>query len=152
MATTTQTVRTVAHGLEAGAERWPDRTAVEFGVGAYTYRDPRARGRMSAQAFADQGVKRGEPVLVMLDNTIEFVDAWLGLALIGAIQVPVNTAYIGEILRHQVKDSGASSMIVDDAYVGRIAALGDDRGELGRLLVVEGAPPSGQGGFAAEST
>src|SRR5690348_1009286 len=135
MATTTQTVRTVAHGLEAGAERWPDRTAVEFGVGAYTYRDLWSRGRMAAQAFADQGVKRGEPVLVMLDNTIEFVDAWLGLALIGAIQVPVNTAYIGEILRHQVKDSGAWLMLVDEAYAPRIEALGEDCGELSCVLI-----------------
>jgi len=89
---------------------------------------------------------------VMLDNSIEFVDVWLGLALIGAVQVPVNTEYLGEILRHQVKNSGATLMIVDEAYVGRIAALGDNRGVLRRLLVVEAAPPSGQGGFAAEST
>jgi len=71
----------------------------------------------------------------MLDNTIEFVDAWLGLALIGAIQVPVNTEYVGEILRHQVKDSGAWLMLIDEAYVPRVDALGTDRGDLRRLLV-----------------
>ncbi|HET7465893.1 MAG TPA: AMP-binding protein [Candidatus Dormibacteraeota bacterium] len=148
MATTVKTARTVAHVLETGAERWPDRTAIDFGVaafsqgsprnlgeapdfaGKYTYRDLWSRGRRAAQAFADQGVKPGEPVLVMLDNTIEFVDAWLGLALIGAIQVPVNTEYLGEILRHQVKNSGAWLMLVDEAYVPRIDALGEDRGDL----------------------
>ena len=107
MATTVKTARTVGQTIEAAAQRWPDRIGVDFGISSYTYRDLWSRARRAAAAFAAQGVKPGEAVLVMLDNTIEFVDAWLGLALIGAIQVPVNTEYVGEILRHQVKDSGA---------------------------------------------
>ena len=91
--------------------------------------------RRAASVFLDQGVKRGDPVLVMLDNTIEFIDAWLGLALVGAIQVPVNTEYLGQILRHQVKDSDAWLMLIDQAYVARVASLGKDPGSLRRLLV-----------------
>ncbi len=136
MATTVKTGRTVGQTIEAAAERWPDRIGVDFGTAAYTYRDLWARARRTAAAFAAQGVKPGEAVLVMLDNTIEFVDAWLGLALIGAIQVPVNTEYVGQILRHQVKDSGAWLMLIDQAYVSRVEALGADRGALRRLLVV----------------
>src|SRR6266702_224607 len=99
MATTVKTGRTVGQTIEAAAERWPDRIGVDFGTAAYTYRDLWARARRTAAAFAAQGVKPGEAVLVMLDNTIEFVDAWLGLALIGAIQVPVNTEYVGEAMQ-----------------------------------------------------
>ena len=139
MATTVRTGRTVAQTLESAADRWPDRTAIDFGIAAYTYRDLWSRARRAAAAFGGLGVKRGEVVLVMLDNTIEFIDAWLGLALVGAVQVPVNTEYLGEILRHQVKDSGAWLMLIDEAYVSRIEALGTDRGELRRLLVV-GSP------------
>ncbi len=136
MATTVKTGRTVGQTIEAAAQRWPDRIGVDFGVGAYTYRDLWSRARRAAAALAAQGVKPGEAVLVMLDNTIEFVDAWLGLALIGAIQVPVNTEYVGEILRHQVKDSGAWLVLIDQAYVSRVEALGADRGALRRLMIV----------------
>src|SRR6267378_2549657 len=118
---TVKTGRTVAQTIESAAQRWPDRIGVDLGIAAYTYRDLWSRARRAATAFATQGVKPGEAVLVMLDNTIEFVDAWLGLALIGAIQVPVNTEYLGEILRHQVKDSGACLMLIDAAYVERLA-------------------------------
>lgn len=130
MATTVKTARTVAQVLEAGARRWPDRTAIDVGIASYTYADLWSRGRRAATVFAAEDVKPGEPVLVMLDNTIEFIDAWFGLALLGAIQVPVNTEYIGEILRHQVKNSGARLMLIDEAYASRIEALGEDRGEL----------------------
>jgi carnitine-CoA ligase len=139
MATTVKTGRTVAQTIESAAERWPDRIGVDFGIAAYTYRDLWSRARLAAAAFAALGVKPGEAVLVMLDNTIEFVDAWLGLALIGAIQVPVNTEYVGEILRHQVKDSGAWLMLIDPAYVSRVEALGADRGAVRRLLVAGSA-------------
>lgn len=139
MATTVRTGRTVAQTIESAADRWPDRTAIDFGVASYTYRDLWSRARRAAAVFDALGVKRGQAVLVMLDNTIEFIDAWLGLALIGAVQVPVNTEYLGEILRHQVKDSGAWLMLIDEAYVSRIEALGEDRGELSCIRIASGS-------------
>ena len=141
MATTVRQARTVGRVLEAAAHAWPRKTALDLGSSTFTYSELWSRARRAAHALAAQGVQRGDAVLVMLDNSIEFVDAWLGLALIGAVEVPVNTEYLGEILRHQVKDSGASLMIVDEAYAGRIAALGDDRGALRRLLVVGRTEP-----------
>jgi carnitine-CoA ligase len=149
MATAVRPRRTVGRVLEAAAHAWAVKTAIDFGSATFTYSDLWSRARRAAAAFAGQGVRRGDAVLVMLDNSIEFVDAWLGLALVGAIQVPVNTEYVGEILRHQVKDSGASLMLVDEAYVERIAALGSDRGSLERLLVAGQA--RGLEGLGSES-
>src|SRR5438874_11568745 len=139
MATTVETGRTVGQTIEAAAERWPDRTGVDLGIASYTYRDLWSRARRAAAAFAAQGVRPGEAVLVMLDNTIEFVDAWLGLALIGAVQVPVNTEYRGEILRHQIENSGARLMLISAAYLKRLQALMPNVGMLERLLI-QGAP------------
>jgi crotonobetaine/carnitine-CoA ligase len=139
MATAVRARRTVSRVLESAVQAWPGKVAIDLGSAAYTYSDLWSRARRGASVFAAQGVRPGDAVLVMLDNTIEFVDVWLGLALIGAIQVPVNTEYIGEILRHQVKDSAASLMVVDHPYVERIARLDGDHGNLRRLLVSGGA-------------
>jgi carnitine-CoA ligase len=140
VATVVHSGRTVSSVLESAVAAWGGKTAIDFGEASFTYSELWGRARRAAAAFAGQGVKRGEPVLVMLDNTIQFVDAWLGLALIGAVQVPVNTEYIGAILRHQVKDSGAWLMLVDERYVERVARLGGDRGDLRKLLVSGKAP------------
>ena len=136
MATTVHAERTVGGVIESAADAWGDKVAIDFGETTYSYSDLWSRARRAAQVFVDQGVKRGDPVLVMLDNTIEFIDAWLGLALMGAVQVPVNTEYLGSILRHQVTDSEAWLMLVDERYMARISDLGADRGSLGRLLVL----------------
>jgi carnitine-CoA ligase len=144
VATAVRSGRTVRHVLESAAHAWAGRVAIDFGEAAYTYGDLWSRARRAAAVFADQGVQRGDPVLVMLDNTIQFVDAWLGLALLGAVQVPVNTEYLGAILGHQVLDSGAWLMLIDQAYVERVAELSAGRGGLRRLLVSGSAPvPAG---------
>jgi len=135
VATVVHAGRTVSNVLESAARAWGGKPAIDFGEASYTYSDLWSRARRAAAALAGQGVKRGDPVLVMLDNTIQFVDAWLGLALVGAVQVPVNTEYLGEILRHQIKDSGASLMLIDHRYVERLAQLEIDRGSLDHLLV-----------------
>ena len=43
----------------------------------------------------------------MLDNHPAFVLAWFALARLGAIEVPVNTAFVGASLRHVLTDSRA---------------------------------------------
>jgi crotonobetaine/carnitine-CoA ligase len=43
--------------------------------------------------------------------------AWFALSKLGAQEVPVNTAYAGSFLEHQVNISAATSMIVDVALL-----------------------------------
>ena len=58
-----------------------------------------------------------------MGNCREFVECWLGGLVLGALPVPINTAYSGEFLRHQLADSGAKLAITDDAGVGAIGPL-----------------------------
>jgi crotonobetaine/carnitine-CoA ligase len=138
MATATRTRRVVADALRQAAADWPDKTAVQFEDRGYSYAELWSRARRSAAALKTSGVTRGDAVLVMLDNAVEFVDAWLGLALLGAIQVPVNTEYRGEIMRHQIKNSGAKLMLLGAEFVERVDALRPDVGSLQKQLVVGG--------------
>jgi crotonobetaine/carnitine-CoA ligase len=137
MATATKVRRVAGDVLKRGASKWPARTAVTFERGGHSYAELWARARRAAASFKAAGVERGDAVLVMLDNSIEFVDAWLGLALIGAVQVPVNTEYRGEVMRHQIKDSGARLMLLDSAYIERIESLRPDLGSLERTLILD---------------
>ena len=127
--------RVVSRVLRAGAVAHPERVAVLFEDCGYTYAELWSRGLRAASALRTAGLGPGDAVLIMQENTIRFIDAWLGIALLGAIQVPVNTEYGGEILRHQVQNSGAALAVVEAAFVDRFDRLGDDLGALRRLLV-----------------
>ena len=39
--------------------------------------------------------------------------AWWGIVRGGAVAVPINTAYKGDYLRHQLADSGSTVLIVE---------------------------------------
>ena len=130
--------RVLSRVLRDRAAEHPDRVAVLFEDRGYTYGELWARARRAAAVLRAEGVGEGDAVLVMAENCIQFLDACFGIALLGAIQVPVNTEYRGEILRHQVANSGARLAVVAASFGERLEALGDDRGALSRLLAVEG--------------
>ena len=56
--------------------------------------------------------------------------SWLGCGVGGLVEAPVNTAYEGEFLRHQVSLVQARWGVIDDVHAARFTAL---RGELPSL-------------------
>ncbi|MGH9001083.1 MAG: AMP-binding protein, partial [Acidimicrobiia bacterium] len=71
----------------------------------------------AAGALARRGVARGDRVLLFLPNGLDWLRAWWGIATLGAVMVPVNTAYRGETLRHVCGNAG-SRLIVTDGVLG----------------------------------
>jgi len=66
----------------------------------------------------------------------------LACGKIGAIHVPLNTAFKGSFLRHQIADSGASVLIADSDYVHRILEVESGLPEA-KVLFVKGPLPEG---------
>src|SRR5687767_3464940 len=87
--------RTIAATLERGAHAHPDKMAVMDPEVCLTYGELLDLSMRTAGALAELGVTRGDRVLLMLDNHVDFALAWFGVALLGAVEIPVNTAYKG---------------------------------------------------------
>src|SRR3954452_19329954 len=110
-------------------------------------------GRISS-VLAALGVRQRERVATLVENSPEAVLAWWGTLLAGAIAVPINTAYKGEYLRHQLADSGARVLLVEPSLRERaqrveaqieslehVLVLGDDAWS-GRLASATPASPA----------
>jgi len=113
--------RTLPMMLRRGAERGGPRVLVSIGDASWSLRDAcdAAAGRGAALRAA--GVARGDRVLLMCSNRIEFLECFLGCAWIGAIAVPVNTASMGPQLRYFLADSGAKLLVIEAQYLARLA-------------------------------
>ncbi|HMM77175.1 MAG TPA: AMP-binding protein [Gammaproteobacteria bacterium] len=59
------------------------------------------------------GVGHGDRMAMLLPNSLDFVFCWFALNKLGATEVPINTAYKGGFLEHQVNISGARMLAVD---------------------------------------
>lgn len=131
------------------AERESDRVYLEeVGGPSYTYGELHREVRQWVSRWTSLGVKAGETVLVMLPNSANAVAAWLALGWIGAIEVPVNTAYKGNMLRYVIRDSRARVMLVDSHYLPVLADLSAaGEADIGALqqVVVAGEAAGGFG-------
>ena len=78
------------HWLSAAAGRHPDRVAVEAPGESVTYRELLLRAVRAAGALHMRGVRRGEPVALLLEPGLPFVEALHGCLLLGAPAVPID--------------------------------------------------------------
>jgi carnitine-CoA ligase len=93
-------------------------------------------------ALAGFGVGVGDRVATLIENSSEAMLAWWGIVVGGAVAVPVNTAYKGEYLRHQLTDSGARVLIVGADLADRAERVADEIDSLEHLVVIgDAAPP-----------
>ena len=90
-----------------------------------------------AQALIQLGVAKGDRVATLIENSAEATLVWWGAVRAGAIAVPINTAYKGEYLRHQVADSGARVLVVEAGLVERAAAIADQVDALDHIVVID---------------
>ena len=124
-------------------ERWartqPDKTLAIFADGEqWTYGDMQAYAIRTANALRALGVKQGERVLVWLPNNADCLRVWFGLNYLGAVFVPINTAYRGSLLEHAIGLSEARLMIAHADLCPRLKDV--DRKAVCELIVLGGAP------------
>jgi crotonobetaine/carnitine-CoA ligase len=92
-----------------------------------TYREFGARVERAAAAWHALGVRHGDRVVFMVDNSPEFLIAWLGLARIGAILSAVNTGFTADEVSHQVEHSDPRFVLVSAAHAGVMGGVVAER-------------------------
>ncbi|THA39308.1 AMP-binding protein [Streptomyces sp. A1547] len=129
----------VLHAFRDAVARGPERTALAYFDGRLGYAETDALSDSVAGHLAVRGIRRGDRVAVMLQNTPHFVLAVLAAWKAGAVVVPLNPMYKSGEIGHILRDSGASALICDGgawtAYVAeavrgtavRVALTASDR-------------------------
>jgi crotonobetaine/carnitine-CoA ligase len=130
---------TLPEVLRGRLERDPDGPFLDLAGTAFTAAELDDRAARLAAALRQLGVGRGDRVGSLLENGPASVLVVLATAKLGAISVPVNTAYKGEFLAHQLRDAGATQVVVQGDLAHRVAAVADQLPDLAGV-VVEGEP------------
>src|SRR3979411_3025794 len=119
--------RTIGHLLADKATRVGDRTWLVFGEQRFSYAQAHELSNRYANGFFELGVRKGDHVAVMLPNCPEFIWTIWGLAKLGAVAVPLNTAARGELLRYFITQSDSIAAVVAAEWAARMAeALGGE--------------------------
>ncbi|KAB8142666.1 long-chain fatty acid--CoA ligase [Chloroflexia bacterium SDU3-3] len=121
--TLTYPEKTLPQMLEDTARSYPHQTATHvvlayvwngrIGItGSLTYQQVSDYVDRLAGALYDLGVRKGDRVALVLPNMPQFVIAFFAALKLGALVVNNNPQYTAPELRHQLRDSGAETVII----------------------------------------
>jgi len=136
----TTVVAALAHRLASD----PDGPYLDFSSAGesikFTAREMDRESNRLAHALGAAGVEHGDRVATLLENRAEQVVTFFAALKLGAIQVPINNAYKGEFLRHQLADSGAKVFVLQGDFASRaVEVVGRETPALTHVIVVD--PP-----------
>jgi long-chain acyl-CoA synthetase len=101
-------VAMAAEALQAHA----DKDAYVMMDRSITYRELDQHADAFACWLQQQGMKKGDRIAMMMPNVLQYPIAMLGALRVGMVVVNTNPLYTPDELRHQLKDSGATAIVV----------------------------------------
>lgn len=131
----------------------PDRPAVQIveadlSVRSWTYGELSARSDQVAAWLTGLGIRRGDHVIVMLNNTVELWEVMLAITKIGAVSIPTSTLLSASDLAYRVDHGRARAIVTLGSLAERLDAIAPD---VLRVGVGQGTP-SDWGRFGDSAT
>lgn len=136
--------QTMGRFLQDIAAARPDKVFIEIGGAEFTYGSFLDGAQRTAALFRQLGITHGDRVGLFLPNCIEYLYCWFGLSLLGAISVPINTAYKRDETAYILHNAEAAALVTDPSLAEIAAAAADLAPSVRcRLMRGETAPPAG---------
>src|SRR5690606_9471262 len=131
------------------AEGRGERPAVIDDQGRYSYAELTERANRFANALEALDVRRGERLLLVLLDTVDFPVAFLGAIKAGVVPVPVNTLLPSADYDFLLGDSGAAGLVVSEALLPNLAPHLEKHRPVLRQVIVSGQEGHGHATLAA---
>ena len=106
-------------GEVALVERIPDKQVRK----EITWRQFDQRASAVANALVEKGVKKGDKVLHLMTNSINWLVAYLGVIRTGAWVVPLNYRFTGKDMKYCADVSEASTLMFGEEFVERVEGI-----------------------------
>ena len=112
---------TLVEMMEKSSKRYDKRPALSLLGGAtYSYAEVNRASLALAASLSALGVKRGDRIALISENTPRWVISFLGILRAGAIAVPILIDFTGEQIGNIVRHSGASVVICSERLFQKI--------------------------------
>lgn len=124
--------------LDEYVRKHPERLFVEFEDGtSWSYSDFAKHVHVVAAGLQQLGVKQGQHVVVWLPNGPQALTLWFAINYIGAVYVPLHTAYRGNILARALLLAEGVVLVAHSKLIDR---LQDSQGPVPETCVIVDGP------------
>lgn len=111
---------TLGNLLTEKAERNQGKVFLLYADQAYTYDQFEEKSNQVANALKSLGVKKGDKVGIMLPNCPEYLFLWFGIAKLGAVMVPYNLEWKGELLSYILLHSDTLGLVLEPDCLSQV--------------------------------
>src|SRR5438045_5843897 len=120
------------------AKGFGDRSALVGPAGTRSYKELCADASRWGHGLQSLGLKRGDRVLLFLDDTSAYPAAFFGAVRAGFVPLLINTLTPPDLLQFYLADSGAAVAVTDAEFCSRFDAQACKDTALRTLIVVNG--------------
>lgn len=110
--------------ITRSAERFGDSIALVCREQRISFKEVNERSCQAANAFLEMGIRRGDRVVFMTHNCLEYIYCRYGLSKIGAIMVPINFMLKGDEIAYILNDCQPKAIFVEDVLVDVVQSAG----------------------------
>ncbi|MEO0591401.1 MAG: long-chain-acyl-CoA synthetase [Pseudomonadota bacterium] len=113
----------IADEFEQSVDAYPDQAAFVFEGETTTYRAFDERANTVAHWALAQGLKPGDAVALIMENTPDYPAIWYGLSKVGVVAALINTNLEGEGLAHCISIVDSKAVIASGVQASRAMAV-----------------------------
>ncbi|XP_022933955.1 4-coumarate--CoA ligase 2-like isoform X1 [Cucurbita moschata] len=113
----------------------------------YTYEEVHVTARRVAAGLHKLGIGKGDVIMLLLQNSPQFVLAFLGASYIGAVATMANPFFTPPEIAKHVASSGPKLIITQAAIAEKVKSLVDKNGASIKLIFID-PPPDGEVHFS----
>jgi acyl-CoA synthetase (AMP-forming)/AMP-acid ligase II len=106
--------------LKVNAKKFPHTVALKDRERGFTYPELNRRVNKLAHSLLALGLKKGDKLAVLLENSIEIIEAYLATAKTGIVIVPINFRLMGPDVEYIADNADAKAFIVHDEFAGTL--------------------------------
>ncbi|MBF6088432.1 AMP-binding protein [Nocardia cyriacigeorgica] len=133
------------------ARRRPGHEFLRFADRSWTFAEiDEWTTRLARRLIAEDGVRPGDRVAIMLPNVVQWPVAWLAVLEAGAVTVPVNSSYQRADLEFVLRDSGARVVVTDAEHAPLVEGVRADSSELAGIRIVHAGTPGELAAYPAD--
>ena len=138
----------VTQGLRRAVQINSGGTATICGDRERTWADFADRVARLAGSLRELGVRDGERVAIVALNSDRYLEYYYAVPWAGGVVVPLNIRLAGPEILQVLDDSGASVLVVDDAFAPLLPAVREKSGTVQQVLFAgDGEAPDGTGAW-----
>ena len=106
----------LGQNLKMNAKKYPRTVALKDAARSLTYPELNSRVNRLSHSLLSLGLKKGDKVAVLLENSIEIIEIYLATAKTGLVIVPINFRLVAKDIEYIVNNSDAKAFIVHDEF------------------------------------